>query len=242
MKTSERVVVIAAICVGILVICVAWSPVSLGLAKRKLANTYADMEERDTLNIALAPRIRELHAGLSGQSLISSEYGGYRFSMPASQYWDASDRRPAFESDHLTVVCLGVGPLGDIFAEVSVEDEATRRYFAETDPFQIMVDAYNACPNQVADQESFEDLRKLAALLVLKTMLTPVGTEALWERLESQGRQAIIAGDITTDAILVTIYLPETRETAEILINVEPAATMADVYRAIADLEITQTD
>jgi hypothetical protein len=39
----------------------AWSPAMLWLAKRDAATKYADMQDAETLNVALAPNVRQIN-------------------------------------------------------------------------------------------------------------------------------------------------------------------------------------
>jgi hypothetical protein len=78
--------------------------------------------------------------------------------------------------------------------------------------------------------------------LLIKAQLMPIGADKHWERIDTRKREGIIAGDTTMRGILVTLYLPEGREFADILIRPKDAANMADVYSAVAKLDVTKVE
>jgi hypothetical protein len=220
----------------------AWSPAMLWLAKRDAATKYADMQDAETLNVALAPNVRQINdmAGAGEQERIAAVVDGYRFSFPAAKYQRLPGQYVDFDSGKLTVRCLGVLDLTGEFAKAATDDSAVGQYLAKTDSFQILVDAFNARPKDIEQQASIEALNKHLALLLIKTVLMPIGADKHWERFDTDKHPGIIAGDTSMRGIMVTVYLPEQRKFADILIRPKDGATMADVYAAIAELEVSQ--
>jgi len=241
-KKRFTVIGLALLCVLAASAWLAWSPVMLWLAKRGAAKKYADMQDAETLNVALAPDVRQINdkAGSGEQERTAAVVDGYRFSFPAAKYQRLPGQYVDFDSGKLTVRCLGVLDLTGEFAKAATDDSAVGQYLAKTDPFHILVDAFNARPKDIEQQASFETLKKHLALLLIKAVLMPVGADKHWERFDTGKCPGIIAGDTSMRGIMVTVYLPEHRKFADILIQPKDGATMADVYAAIAELEVSQ--
>jgi len=236
---------LALLCVLAAGVWLAWSPALLWFAKRDAAKKYADMQDAETLNVALAPDVRQINrmatvAGSGEPQRVAAVVDGYRFSFPAAKYQRLPGQYVDFDSGKLTVRCLGVLDLTGEFAKAATDDSALGGYFARTDPFHILVDAFNARPKDIERQASFEALNKHLALLLIKAVLMPVGADKHWERFDTGKCPGIIAGDTSMRGILVTLYLPGHRQFADILIRPKDGATMTDVYTAIAELEVSQ--
>jgi len=238
---------LALLCVLAAAVWSAWSPALLWLAKRDAIKKYANMQDAETLNAALAPDVRRISgvpsdAGSSEQQRVAAVVDGYCFSLPAAKYQRLPGQYADFDSEKLTIRCLGVLDLTGEFAKAATDDSAVGGYFARTDPFNILVDAFNARPKDIEEQASFEALNNHLALLIIKAVLMPVGADKHWERFNTGKCPGIIAGDTSMRGILVTIYLPEHRKFADILIRPKGDKTMAEVYRAIWELDVVQGD
>ena len=230
------------------VVCLAWQPVHLWFAKNYAAKKYAnmDMQDAELFNAVLASGIRRIQAEVSGdtsgQERLAPVVDGYRFSFPAEKYKQLTGDYVDFDSEKLTIRCLGVLPLTEGFAQAATDDSPTGQYLAKTDPFLILVDVYNARPKDIERQSNFDDLNKHLTLLLIKSVMVPHGADKHWERIDTGRREGIIVGDTSTQYIIVDLYLPEIREFAHIVIWPKNTATMPDVYSAIAELELSKAD
>ncbi len=227
----------------------AWSPVLLRLAKYNAARKFADCQDEDVeaFNQVLASEIRRIQPEVSGpdtsgQERLASVVDGYRFSFPALKYTRLPGDYVDFDSEKLTIRCLGTVFLAEEFAKAVPIGSPNHDYFSKTDPFLILVDVFNASPKDIERQSSFDDLNKHLTLLLIKSVLMPVGADKHWERIDTGTREGIIVGDTSLQYIIVTLYLQETREFADVVIWPKEAATMADVYGAIAELEVSKAD
>jgi hypothetical protein len=241
-KKRFTVIGLALLCVLAASAWLAWSPAMLWLAKRDAAKKYADMQDAEALNVALAPDVRQINdiAGSGEQERIAAVVDGYRFSLPAARYQRLPGQYVDFDSGKLTVRCLGVLDLTGEFAKAATDDSAVGQYLAKTDPFQILVDAFNARPKDIEQQASIEALKKHLVLLLIKAVLMPVGADKHWERFDTGKCPGIIAGDTSMRGIMVTVYLPEHKKFADILIRPKGETTMAEVYRTICELDVVQ--
>jgi len=234
-------VVVAAMAV---VVWLAWSPALLWFAKRDAAKTYANMniQDADALNTVLSSKVKSIRPGDSKGQRVASQIDGYQFSLPSPEYKKLPGNYIDFGSDKLTVRCLGVlsltEELTEEFAKAGAGSTPVNQYFEKTDPFQILVDSFNARPKDIQAQETFEDLERHLILLLLKAELVPIGSEKHWERIDTGKREGIIAGDTSLRGIQVTLYLPESKEFAWVLIVPKDGGRMDDVYRAIAELDM----
>jgi len=250
-SSKKRFMFIGLAALGVLatVVWLAWSPALLWFAKRDAAKKYADIDMQDAaaLNVVLASDVHRIQpaaseTGAGEQQHVAAIVDGYRFSLPAAKYQRLPGQYVDFDSEALTVRCLGVLDLTGEFAKAATDDSATGRYLTKTDPFHILVDAFNARPKDIERQASFDDLSKHLTLLLIKAVLMPVGSDKHWERFDTGERRGLIAGDTSMQGILVTLYLPEDRQFADILIRPKDGATMADVYAAIGELKVMKGD
>jgi len=225
-----------------LAVWLAWSPVLLWFAKREAIKKYANMQDTDALNMTLSSKVRFIRPGDSEGQRVTTRVDGYDFSLPSAEFQilpvEGRGKRIDFHSAKLRVWCVGVLPLVGEIAKGIVGNSAFSRYFAETDPFVVLVDAFNARPKDIAEQATFDDLKKHLALLLIKAALIPIGSEKLWERIDTGKRQGILAGDTSQRFILVMMYLPECKQSAEFVVFPKGDAHMDDVYRAIGELRI----
>jgi hypothetical protein len=150
-----------------------------------------------------------------------------------------------FETDKVIVGCLGVLPLTKWFRDAATSKEAATgsyekycEYFKSTDPFQILVDAFNATPDGIQAQETIDSLQRHLTLLLFKSKLQPIGSDKLWMRFETARYKGIIAGDTSLGRILVTLYLPGTEDSADLVVFPKSGAKMDDVYQTIAEWSV----
>lgn len=222
------------------VVWLAWSPVLLWFAKQDALKKCANMQDQDVdaLNTVLSSKVKFIRPGDFEGHRVTSEIDGYQFSLPSPEYKTLPGNYIDFGSDKLTVRCLGVLSLTGEFAKAGAGNTPVNQYFEKKDPFLILVDSFNARPKDIQTQETFEDLNKHLILLLLKAVLMPIGSETLWERIDTGKREGIIAGDTSMRSIYVTLYLPQSKEFASLVIFPKDGVQMDDVYRAIAELDI----
>ena len=80
----------------------------------------------------------------------------------------------------LKVRILGAGPLTSEFQKLPSDGPDLADYFTKTDPYQIVVDAFNARPDDTSKQKTQVALEKRLLLVLLKATLAPVGTDTHW--------------------------------------------------------------
>ncbi len=239
-KKSTVVIAIAAILI-IFAGVVGWPKFSLWFAKHQAWEKYSKMSSEDTagLSTVLSPDVKKIHPLAADGERITYTVDGYLFSVPKKEYRRVKDRKERFENDKVILGCLGVLPLTASFPKIKEpKAETVEAYFSRTDPYQILVDAFNATPEGIHHQPTHDALQKHLLLLLLKTVLLPVGADKLFLQFETDRHKGILAGDTTMRGIFVNIYLPETKEFANLVILTKTGARMDDVYRCLAQLEI----
>jgi hypothetical protein len=112
------------------------------------------------------------------------------------------------------------------------------RYFRETDPYQILVDAFSVTPAGLEAAGSHAELQKHLYLMVLKSALETIGSDKRWERFEVGGQKGILSGDTKSTCVIVDIYCPQTRQFAALALFPHDGATMDDVYECLAQIRI----
>jgi len=199
--------------------------------------------ERATLNSVLADEVRALATPVSGLQRISCEVNGYRFSFPAAEFRRTADANDGFDGAKVTLRCLGVAPrTADLQAEYQPSSEAVAAYLAQSDPYDLLVEAFRTSPADISMQTTGDGLQKVLYLLFLKSAYQPVGSEKLFERFQANGRKGVLAGDHTCETLVVLLYLPETREFAELVIGNKGLADMAPVYRCLGLLTVRRAE
>ena len=216
----------------------------LWVAKRQAIKKYDAMsaEDKETLNIVLSPDIVTIAPVEPERERAGCALDGYRLSLPADEYKPVEGVQKRFENDKVVVGYLGVCALVPDMRKEKVTKEPTGEsvaaWFTRTEPYQILTDAYNATPKDIRYQNSFDALQKCLLLLLLKTIVQPIGSERLWTRFEANGRKGFLAGDTTCRGIGVELYLAESRLFANVVILPKPWAKMADVYHTIGQIRI----
>lgn len=243
MKASMRKPVIIALSISVLLACVilvGWPHARLWMAKREAMKLYEKLpqEEQAALNCTLLPGIKKITCNETWTEGVSCIRDGYRFSLPSARYTRQPGPNDRFESEKTIVGYLGATSLTNEIAKANDKDPKIDSYFKGTDPFQILVDAFNATPKGIGDQQTLDGLRKHLILLLIKAQLQPVGADKSWEVCETDTRKVIVAGNTSMRGISVMIYLPETRMFANIIVWPKAGAQMNDVYQAISDLRL----
>lgn len=243
MKASMRkpIVVVLSICVLLAcVVLVGWPHVRLWMAKREAMKPYEKLsqEEQAALNCTVLPQIRKIACKETWTEGVSCVRDGYRFSLPSAQYTRQPGPNDRFEAAKIVVGYLGATSLTSEIAKANDQNAQVDSYFNGTDPFQILVDAFNATPKGIEDQQTLGDLRKHLSLLLIKSVLQPVGADKSWEVCEAGRHKLIIAGDTSMRGVSVMMYLPETKMSANIVVWPKAGAQMEDVYQAISDLRL----
>ncbi|NLF30004.1 MAG: hypothetical protein GX591_03855 [Planctomycetes bacterium] len=239
--TKRPVVVAVALAVALAVLAwLAWPSVRFRHARRKAMARYAAMQDCEMLNRVPAAEVRRLASKPSEGERAAAAVEGYLCSLPADAYalLPREGNHVDFESDVLKVRILGAGPLTGEFRKLPVGASALTDYFAKTDPYQIVVDAFNARPEDICRQKTQAALDKHLLLLLLKATLAPVGLDTHWEHIDTPRFRGIIAGDTSRGGIIVTLYLPTTQDFVDLILFPADGATMADVYDALSDLYI----
>ncbi|MFW6153652.1 MAG: hypothetical protein ACOC95_00360 [Planctomycetota bacterium] len=238
--------VIAVVTLGIVLVVlvlVAWPSMALWRAKRQAMAQYAGSQDYALLNTVPADEVRHLEADPSEGERVSTTLESYRYSLPADAYILLPQKSTYvdFESDVLKVRILGTGPLTSEFRKRPMAPTEVTDYFTKTDPWQIVVDAFNARPDDISRQKTQAALDKHRLLLLLKATLAPIGMDTHWENVDTGRYRGNVAGDTSLGGITVMLYLPETQDFANIVLFPTDGATMTDVYDALANLRIEPT-
>jgi len=240
---ARRYVLIAVVGAAIIaLVAVAGPYVSLWYAKRQAWEQIANrpLVHKATLNCVPVREVRRITTPLSGARRISCEVGGYRLSLPDAEFRPAADANDGFEGGKLTVHCAGIAPcLPEFSPQTQPSDESIRAYFRQADPYDLLVEAFRATPAGIRNQDSHVGLRKHLYLLLLKSARQPVGSEKLLECFETDRRKGVLAGDMTSESVIALVYLPETRDLAELVITKRnDDVRMSAVYRFLGLLKI----
>ena len=238
-----RAGILIAVFAGLLVLVgvVSWPDFRLWNARRQAMEKYEQMpaSDRAALSVVLGPYVKRIVSPAREADQVSCTVEGYRFSLPAGEYRRLADAKGRFESDKLTLACLGPCRLTpESQPAKQAAGDGVKAYFDRADPYDVLVAALNATPGGIRRQDSHEGLRKHLLLLLLKAELLPEGADRLFLRFQTDRRKGILAGDTTLKRICVNVYLPETGQFANLAIFPKDAADMEDVYRCLGQLRI----
>jgi len=233
---------------GLIALAAAYAgDLSLWYAKRQAWERISNVPPREkaTLNVVLLPEVRAVPAPPSRAARVAREIGGYRFTLPAAEFRlprdpnDPNGPGDGFDGAKITIRCTGiVSRTPDFKIEHQPTEESVRQYLRKTDPYDLVVDIFNARPAAIRTQATHADLQKLLYLLLLKSAYQPVGSERLFQQFRTDRRDGILAGDQSCEALVALIYLPETRQFAELVIGNKGEVRMDDVYRCLGLLKI----
>ncbi len=172
---------------------------------------------------------------------VTVRLGGWVFSLPAARYrfdGDPNDNL-RLKADYLDVVVDGVrSKKPDFRAHMAPSNPQVVKYFREVDPYRMLLDAYNSTPQNIQAATTPAELQKSLYLLLLRTALQPNGAEKLWQRLEVRSRRGFLSGDANSASVIAAIYLPQTKQFAEIALEPHDVATMDDIYNCLGELDI----
>ena len=239
--SSKRVkwMSIIAIAIALLAFFFAWvlPQISLWEAKREALAKFGEQPQKE-FDLVLSPQIKTITPSAPESEMVWRDAGGYRFSLPASKYKTVVGQEHLLASDKLSVYIPGVLAPRDMFCESKQAVEAYDRFFATEDPYDVLVDAFNATTAGIKDRRDKRDLQRYLGLLLYKATLAPIGSDKLWMRFETGKFKGIIAGNTSCKGILVTLYLPQTKHFADAAILPGPGATMDDVWRTLSELQM----
>ncbi len=237
---KSPVVIAGLVVIIVIVVLLVWPSATLWSAKRKARTRYAEMNENDRngLNIVPAAKVRRIRPGVAEGDRVGAPLEGYFASLPADAYALQPQEQSYvdFESDALTIRLLGVGPLTNEFRKARPNGSDYATYFQTTDPYQIVIDAFAARPDQIPAQTTHEALQKHLTLLLLKAVLQPGGSDVHWENFDTGRYRGNLAGDTSLGGIIVLLYLPKVEAFAHLVLFPKDGATMADVYDALGSL------
>jgi hypothetical protein len=237
----KKEIVIAAVAAAIVLLIVFASPqLRLWRARQLAFRRISDIPPREkaTLDCVLAAEVKAIGRSSTGGETVAHRAGGYELSLPAEEYRPLTDANNGFESDRLQVRLLSIAPRAPrLSPETGPTDDGVRAWLSETDPYDVVVEAFNATPAGIRTQTTRAGLQKHLYLLLLKSLYQPIGSEKLFLRFRTGERKGILAGDLTSDFIIVLVYLPETKEFAELLIAGKPGCEMDNVYRCLGQME-----
>ena len=245
MKSGTRKFKVFLLTAGAIVIgatAVLWPHVAFWVSKQRAYNNLArlDTSQRIGWQATLATDVRHIPIAGPGES-IAVRVNGWVFTLSKDRYHPSADANETnlLEADNLAVRFDGVRSKSPEFrGEYSPTNKGVVKYFREVDPYQLLLDAFNSTPRDIEAASTPEELQKALYLLLVRTALQPAGAERLWQRIEVRGRAGFLSGDETCKAVIATIYLPQTRQFAELAIEPRNGATMDDVYNCLATLDI----
>lgn len=234
--------VVAVLCAAIALLIVFGAPwVSLWWSKQEAWRRFSNLSAgaKAALSCTLAPGVKTIASVPKEGKSVTCTAGGYSFSLPAEEYRRADDANNAFDSDKLQVRLLSISSrTQELNEEVRPTRESVRTWYRQTDPYEILVASYSATPAGVRTQTTRAGFQKHQLLLLLKSVRPLIGSEKLFTRFQTDTRKGILAGDLTSEMVLVLIYLPETKEFAELVITGKARCTMEDVTRCIGQAKI----
>ena len=246
MKSGTRKFKVFLLTAGAIVIvatAILWPHVMFWHRKQQVFNNLSrlDASQRLGWRAVLAPDVRHIPvAGDQGES-IAVRMGGWVFTLPKDRYHPSADANQTrlLEADNLAVRFDGVRSKSpDFTAELSPTNKEVIKYFREVDPYQTLLEAFNSTPRDIQNASTQAELQKSLYLLLVRTALQPSGADRLWQRIEVRGRTGFLSGDQTCKAVVATIYLPQTKQFAELAIEPHEGATMDDVYNCLGALDI----
>jgi hypothetical protein len=224
----------------------AWPKVSFWLAKRQAVQSIGSIAAADqtVMRCVLAAEVKVIPPATPAGKVIHWTGDGYRIALPAEEFrrpddGNSGDLAKVFVGRKVTVRVQGVGPKTASFAAgMAPTSQEVARFFRETDPYEIVVSAFNATPADVLDATDSASLQKGLYLLLMKSVLQTIGSQKLWQRIECGGCKGILSGDTSCIAVVVDLYCPRTKEFATLTIKPGEGASMDDVYRCIGQIRI----
>ena len=245
MKPTRWKLKIALVLVGVAAVIAArflWPMASFWHTKRQLLQTLEQVTQgdRSALNCVLAAEIENVPPRDGNGQRITYRTGGYVFSLPAATYRRKDPNRPGvLESDRLSVHVLGVGPeTPQLAANMAPREPEVVDYFRQTDPYQILVDAYTTTPADVKASATRPEFEKALHLIMLRSIVQPVGADKLWMRFIARGRKGFLAGDTTCQYVYTSIYLPEGKEFATVTLQPKQGTALDDIWACLGSLVI----
>jgi hypothetical protein len=246
MKSGTRKFKVFLLTTGAIVIAataVLWPRLAFWHSKQQAFNNLSslDVSRRLGMLAELAPDVRHIPvAGEQGEA-IAVRMNGWVFTLPKDRYHLSADANQTnlLEDGNLAVRFDGVRSKSpDFTAELSPTNKEVIKYFREVDPYQMLLEAFNSTPRDIQNASTQAELQKSLYLLLVRTALQPGGADRLWQRIEVRGRPGFLSGDQTCKAVIASIYLPQTRQFAELAIEPHEGATMDDVYNCLGALDI----
>ncbi len=246
MKSGTRKFKVFLLSAGAIVIAataVLWPRVAFWHSKQQAFNNLSrlDASQQFGMLAKLAPDVRHIPAAGDRGESIAVGMGGWIFTLPKDRYHPSADANQTrlLEADNLAVRFDGVRSKSpDFAANFSPTNKEVVKYFRQVDPYQMLLDAFNSTPRDIENASTPGELQKSLYLLLVRTALQTSGAERLWQRIEVRGRAGFLSGDETCKAVITTIYLPRTKQFAELAIEPRKGATMDDVYNCLAALDI----
>lgn len=201
-------------------------------------------ELRESINAdapRLAPGIRRIEPAREAGEAVTASVDGYEFAMPKAVYEvSAGLCKPIlFTSPALTVRIDGVRDKRPEFKPgFGPSDPEVARFFREADPHEILLAAFNSAPADVKHASTTRQLQKSLYLLLLRAALQTHGAEDLWQRIEVHGRPGFLSGDPSSQILVATIYLRDSKRFAEVVITASAGVSMAEIYACLASLQV----
>jgi hypothetical protein len=192
---------------------------------------------------SLKPGVRNIAPVEAGAEMQAATVNGWTFSMPRSNFVLASNTEGAdtFTGQKLTVKIDGVRSKQPEFkAGFAPSNPQVIKYFSEVDPYQLLVDAFSSSLADVEKAATPAELQKSLYMLLLNSALQSHGAQKLWQQIKVKGRDGFLSGDESCAILVATIYLPQTRQFAEIIITPRGSTTMEEIYGCLASLDIKQ--
>jgi hypothetical protein len=223
-----------------------WPTATLWYAKRVAMKPYEKMQpsELATVNCVLAREVKTIPQAPPTEKTVQWVGDGYRVQFPADEFRRQTEPNDPY-ADHtfvghkVKVRVLGVASKTPNFkAGTTPRNAEVTRYFGQTDPYQVLVDAFSVKTTDLAAADSHAVLQKKLYLMLLKTVLETIGCEKRWERFEVGQRKGIISGDTTCRSVIVDLYCPQTKEFAGLAVFPTAGATMDDVYQCLGQIRI----
>jgi len=200
-----------------------------------------DVSTRNRMLAKLSEETRCIPTAEDNGKVVTVRLGGWVFSLPEGRYRfgdDPSDNR-RLGADKLNVVFDGVrSKKPDFRAHMAPSNPLVIKYFREVDPYRMLLDAYNSTARDIQAATTPAELQKSLYLLLLRTALQPNGADKLWQKLEVRGRRGFLSGDANSTNVIAAIYLPQTRQFAELALEPHDGATMDDIYKCLGEIDI----
>ncbi len=246
-RRRVKVVLLVAGAAAILAVLYVWPSVSLSYAKSRAMAKLSKIppNDRASIHCVLGPDVRQVPTVEVPGPSVRCAAGGWCFRLPASEYRGGADpNRPnVLESDRLAAHFVGVGAKTPRFKQGHAPSiDEVHRYYEQTDPYQVLCDAFATTPADVEAAGTHAELQKTLYLLLLRSVFQPLGSEKQWLRIEVGGRRGFLAGDATCKLVRICLYLPETRQFADFAIAPADGAGMDEVYRCLGQLRIERDD